>query len=421
MSASHVEDLIDFVAASPSSYHAAAEVGRRLTEAGFVQQDETQAWDSAPGGHFVIRDGSVVAWRIPEDADAESAFRILGSHTDSPTFKVKPTPDFRRAGWHQVGVEVYGGPLLNSWLDRESGVAGRVVDVEGATHLVRTEAILRIPQLAIHLDRGVNDQGVKLDKQFHTQPVWGVGDTERDLLRHLAEIVGVEATDIVGHDLFVFDVARGATFGPDHEFLACARLDNLSSVHAGLAALLATDQATGTIPVLAAFDHEEIGSGSRSGACGPLLADVLHRIGASLGAGLDELHRMYAGSVCLSADTGHAVHPNYVGHHDPDHHPLLNGGPLLKINANQRYATDAVGAGIWRRACAAAGVATQPFVSNNQVPCGSTIGPLTATRLGITTIDVGVPLLSMHSAREMAGVDDLTGLAAATRAYFADA
>ncbi|MGO1975233.1 MAG: M18 family aminopeptidase [Propionibacteriaceae bacterium] len=421
MPESHVNDLVDFVAASPSSYHAAAEVGRRLVEAGFVQQDETEAWDASPGGHFVIRDGSVVAWRIPESAGADVAFRILGSHTDSPTFKVKPTPDFRRAGWQQLGVEVYGGPLLNSWLDRESGVAGRVVDAAGGTHLVRTEAILRIPQLAIHLDRGVNDQGVKLDKQFHTQPVWGVGDTERDLLGHLAGIAGLGASNIVGHDLFVFDIARGATFGPDHEFLACARLDNLSSVHAGLVALLDADPTSGTIPVLAAFDHEEIGSGSRSGACGPILADVLDRIGNSLGADLDGLRRMYARSICLSADTGHAVHPNYVGHHDPDHHPLLNGGPLLKINANQRYATDAVGAGIWRRACAAAGVDTQPFVSNNQVPCGSTIGPLTATRLGITTVDVGVALLSMHSAREMAGVEDLSALARAATAFFAAA
>jgi aspartyl aminopeptidase len=416
---SHADDLIDFVAASPSSYHAAAEVARRLDEAGFVQQDERAAWDSTPGGHYVVRDGSLVAWRVPAAVDVLTGFRIVGSHTDSPTFKLKPAPDLRRSGWQQIGLEVYGGPLLNSWLDRELGLAGRVVDRCGTVHLVRTGAIMRIPQLAIHLDRGVNDEGVKLDKQLHTQPIWGAAD-DLDVLDHLATAAGLRGADAVaGHDVVAFDTARGGYFGAEDQFLACGRLDNLSSVHAGVVALLAADD-HGRIPVLAAFDHEEIGSGSRSGASGPILADVLHRIAVGLGADADGYHRALAASVCVSSDAGHAVHPNYPQRHDPANHPLANGGPLLKINANQRYATDAVGAAAWTAACAGVGVSVQPFVSNNQIPCGSTIGPLTATLLGVTTVDVGVPLLSMHSAREMCGVEDPYALSRALGSFMAE-
>ena len=413
----HVRDLGDFVTASPSSFHAAAEGARRLSAAGFAPQDETGEWDSCVGGHFLVRDGALVAWRIPEGAGPLSGFRVVGSHTDSPTFKLKPHPDLGGYGWQQLGVEVYGGPLLNSWLDRELGLAGRLFLRNGESRLVRTEPLLRIPQLAVHLDRGVNDEGVKLNKQQHTAPVWSVGHPELSILDELAERAGARGRDVLGYDIVAFDTAAPAVFGPRQEFFASGRLDNLSSVHASLAALLASRDGD-HITVLAAFDHEEIGSGSRSGAAGPILADVLTRIAHGLGASVDQRHRALARSCCLSADAGHAVHPNYAGRHDPANHPLLNGGPLLKINANQRYATDAAGAALWRRACERAGVPTQEFVSNNNVPCGSTIGPLTATRLGITTVDVGIPLLSMHSARELAGVEDPLALARAITAFF---
>lgn len=409
----HVEDLIDFVAESPTSFHAAAEGARRLEAAGFRRQSETEPFDATPGGHFLIRDGALMAWRIPEQINGDGRFTVIGAHTDSPGFKLKPSPNLSSAGWSGIGVEVYGGPLLNSWLDRELGLAGRLVTATGE-HLVKTGPIMRIPQLAIHLDRGVNDKGIKLDKQANTMPIWGL-EPEADILAHLAETAGIDVIEILGHDVVSFDTARGAVFGTDDEFLASGRLDNLSSVHAGLTALI-TAQQTAAITVLAAFDHEEVGSGSRSGAGGPILEDVLRGIATALGRDGDGLRRMLAASVCLSADAGHAVHPNYVGHHDPANQPLLNRGPLLKLNANQRYATDAVGTALWRRSCVQAGVATQDFVSNNDIPCGSTIGPITATRLGITTIDVGVPLLSMHSARELAGVDDLYALTRATTA-----
>lgn len=412
----HIADLADFVRESPTSFHAAAEGARRLAAAGFVEQSETEPFSAEPGGYWLIRDGALMAWRISDGASTDAGFRIIGSHTDSPTFKLKPRPDVGRAGWQQLGVEVYGGPLLNAWLDRELGLAGRLVTSDGSSHLVRTGPIMRIPQLAIHLDRGVNDNGVKLDKQFHTAPVWSVQNPDSDILAHLADLAGVDPAEVLGHDVLAFDTAAGARFGANEEFFASGRLDNLSSVHASLQAMINTP-ASDSITVLAAFDHEEIGSGSRSGACGPILADVLTRIALALGATGDQQHQMFSRSYCLSADTGHAVHPNYVGHHDPANHPLLNGGPLLKINANQHYATDAVGTALWRRACAEADVPTQEFVSNNQVPCGSTIGPLTATRLGITTVDVGIPLLSMHSAREMAGVEDPYSLTKAAGAF----
>lgn len=416
----HIEDLAGYVVGSPDPYHAVAEAGRRLTAAGFTQLDETAAWELGPGGWFVIRDGSLIAWRLGEDVRPGTGWRIIGSHTDSPTFKVKPRPDIRTAdGWQQVGVEIYGSPLLNSWLDRELGLAGRlVIDDGGAirTELVRTGPIMRIPQLAPHLDRGVNDNGLKLDRQQHTAPVWGVGRPDRSVLGELAELAGVERDRVLGFDVTAYDTAAPAIFGAADEFLAAGRLDNLSSVHAGLTALIDAEPGA-SIPVLAAFDHEEVGSSTRSGAAGPLLADVLHRIGAAIGAADQDHHRALAGSICLSADTGHAVHPNYPAHHDPQHRPLLNEGPLLKINAVQRYATDAVGTAAWRRACATAGVQTQEFVSSNAIPCGTTIGPMTATRLGITTVDVGIPLLSMHSVRELAGTADAYDLSRAMRAF----
>lgn len=413
----HIEDLAAFVTASPSSYHAAAEIARRAEEAGYTRIDEVDAWDVAPGGRYVVvRDGSAVVFALPEAAAATTPFTIIGAHTDSPGFKLKPKPTTHGpGGWWQLGVEVYGGPLLNSWLDRELELAGRLVTLEGDEHLVRTGSLLRIPQLAIHLDRGVNN-GLELDKQRHTQPVWGLGDAESaDILHALAARAGVEASQIGGYDIVVADTQEPRTFGHAQELFASGRLDNLLSAHAALVAQLQTEPRE-AITMYAAFDHEEIGSASRSGAAGPFLEDVLLRISAALGAGADERAQAFAASLHVSSDVGHAVHPNYPDRHDPANHPVAGGGPILKINASQRYATDAHGAAAWNAACEAAGVPMQEFVSNNAVPCGSTIGPITATRLGIRTVDVGVPILSMHSARELTAVVDPWYLSRAMRA-----
>lgn len=419
MASEHISDLIEFVQASPSSFHAAAEVAGRLAASGWSEQREESPWSAEPGGHYLVRDGAVVAWWVPEGLGADPGFRIVGTHTDSPGFKLKPEPTTGRAGWQQAGMEVYGGPLPNSWLDREFALAGRATLRTGEVVLVRTDAWLRIPQVAPHLDRSVNDQ-LALDRQQHLLPVFSVGHPELDLLSLVADAAGVRRNDIVGHDLYAAVTEAPRVFGPRGEFLASARLDNLSSVHAGLVALLAADEGE-DIAVLACFDHEEVGSASRSGGAGPLLEHVLLRIARAQGITGDGWHRMLARSSCISADAGHAIHPNYPHLHDPDHQPLLNAGPLLKTNANLRYTTDAVSGALWRRACDAAGVPVQVFVSNNAVPCGSTIGPMTAQRLGVTTCDVGIPLLSMHSTRELAGTADPGWLAAALEAHWSGA
>jgi aspartyl aminopeptidase len=409
----HLDDLASFVEASPSSYHAVAEAARRLTAASFAQLAESDEWRSAPGRYFVVRDGAIIAWATPDSAKPTTPFRIVGAHTDSPGFKLKPKPTTGSQGWLQAGVEVYGGPLLNSWLDRELEFAGRLVFDDGSTSLVRTGPFLRFPQLAVHLDRGVNADGLTLGPQQHMNPVIGTGDpASADIVGHLAGLAGRPASTVLGYDIVVADTAQPRTFGLDDRLFASGRLDNLSSVHAGLAAVIVAE-ATDVITVFAAFDHEEVGSESRSGASGSFLEEVLTRISP------DPIvrARAFASSWLLSADAGHAVHPNYPDRHDPANRPIVNGGPLLKINANQRYATDAFGAAEWSRACARAGVSFQEFVSSNAVPCGSTIGPLSATRLGIRTVDVGIPLLSMHSARELCGVDDPYALSAAVAAF----
>lgn len=417
----HIEDLAAFVTASPSSYHAAAEAARRAEEAGYTRLAEGEPWKIAPGGRYVVvRDGSVIAFALPADVGATTPFTIVGAHTDSPGFKLKPKPTTQGpGGWWQLGLEVYGGPLLNSWLDRELELAGRIVTLEGDEHLVRTGSLLRIPQLAIHLDRGVNNDGLTLDKQRHTQPVWGLGDAESaDILHALAARAGIDAAQIGGYDVVVADTQEPRTFGHMQELFASGRLDNLLSAHAALVAQLAAEPQR-SIAMYAAFDHEEIGSASRSGAAGPFLEHVLERISAALGADTEQRAQAFAASLHISSDVGHAVHPNYPERHDPVNKPVAGGGPILKINANQRYATDAHGAAAWNAACESAGVPTQEFVSNNGVPCGSTIGPIAATRLGIRTVDVGVPILSMHSARELTAVVDPWYLSRAMSAVLA--
>ncbi len=416
----HTDDLAAFVAGSPSPYHAVANVAERLEKAGFAKVAETDAWDGQAGGRYVVRGGAIVAWFVPEGAPPETPFRIVGAHTDSPNLRVKPRPDSGAYGWRQVAVEIYGGPLLNSWLDRDLGLSGRLALRGGGTRLVTVDrALLRVPQLAIHLDRRANE-GLVLDQQRHMQPVWGIGAVdEGGLIRFAAEEAEVEASEVVGWDLMVHDVQPPAYLGRDRELLAAARLDDQLSVHAGTAALAAAAGSPDLsyVPVLAAFDHEETGSESDSGAGGPLLGRVLERSVFARGGSYEDRARAFAATVCVSADTGHAVHPNYAERHDPTHLPMAGAGPIIKVNVNQRYATDGAGRGVFAEACERAGVPLQAFVSSNAMPCGTTIGPITAARHGITTVDVGVPILSMHSARELCGADDPFLLANALRAF----
>ncbi|MFF4405263.1 M18 family aminopeptidase [Streptomyces sp. NPDC001262] len=417
----HTDDLMSYLAASPSPYHAVANAAERLEKAGFRQVAETEAWDAAAGGRFVLRGGAIIAWYVPEGATPATPFRIVGAHTDSPNLRVKPLPDTGAQGWRQVAVEIYGGTLLNTWLDRDLGLSGRITLRDGTHRLVNVDRpLLRVPQLAVHLDRSVNQDGLKLDKQRHMTPIWGLGEvSEGDLIRFVAEEAGVDAREIGGWDLMVHSVEAPAYLGRDRELLAGPRMDNLLSVHAGLAALVAAAGSSSLpcIPVLAAFDHEENGSQSDTGAEGPLLGNVLERSVLARGGTFEDRARALAGSVCLSSDTGHAVHPNYSERHEPGHHPLPNKGPILKVNVNQRYATDGSGRAVFAAACERAGVPWQHFVSNNSVACGTTIGPITAARHGIHTVDIGVAILSMHSARELCGAEDPHLLASALTAF----
>ncbi|GGQ36849.1 putative M18 family aminopeptidase 2 [Streptomyces althioticus] len=419
----HTDDLMSFLAASPTPYHAVANAAERLEKAGFRQVAETDAWDGTAGGKYVLRGGAIIAWYVPEGAAAHTPFRIVGAHTDSPNLRVKPRPDSGAHGWRQVAVEIYGGPLLNSWLDRDLGLARRLSLRDGTTRLVDVDRpLLRVPQLAIHLDRAVNSDGLKLDKQRHMQPVWGLGEDVRDgdLIAFLEETAGLAEGSVTGWDLMVHPVEPPAYLGRDRELVAGPRMDNLLSVHAGTAALAAA-AARGPelpyIPVLAAFDHEENGSQSDTGADGPLLGSVLERSVLARGGTYEDRARAFAATVCLSSDTGHAVHPNYAERHDPTHHPRVDGGPILKVNVNNRYATDGSGRAVFAAACEKAGVPFQTFVSNNAMPCGTTIGPITAARHGIRTVDIGVAILSMHSVRELCGAKDPFLLANALTAF----
>ncbi|RKE20439.1 M18 family aminopeptidase [Streptomyces sp. TLI_171] len=417
----HTDDLIAFLAASPSPYHAVQSAAERLERVGFRRVRETDAWDGDSGGRYLVRGGALMAWYVPEGPGPATPYRVVGTHTDSPNLRVKPIPDTGSAGWRQVAVEIYGGVPLNTWLDRDLGLSGRLALRDGSTRLVHLdEPLLRVPQLAIHLDRQVNE-GLKLDKQRHLTPIWGIGDsTEGALLDYVAERAGLASADIAGWDLMAHDVQPPAYLGRDRELLAGPRLDNQLSVHAATAALAAVAEAGGPlpyIPVLAAFDHEETGSESDTGAQSPLLGNVLERSCYARGGTHEDRARALAGTVCLSSDMGHAVHPNYSERHEPGHHPLPNGGPILKVNVNNRYATDGVGRAVFAAACEKAGVPWQSFVSNNAMPCGTTIGPITAARLGITTVDCGIAALSMHSARELCGAEDPHYLAGAIKAF----
>jgi len=410
-----VEDLLSFLGASPSPYHAVESVADRLERAGFVEVDLGDSWVGG-GRSFVRRGGAIVAW-ADRDMAPETPFRIVGAHTDSPNLRVKPEPDLGVLGWRQVGVEVYGGALWNSWLDRDLGLSGRVVmsDGDGLVErlLLVDRPLARVPQLAIHLDRDVNGQGLKLNAQNHLTPVWGTGAVSPgDFARFVATELDADPDAIRGWDLMFHDLTPPTLLGRDRELIASARLDNLLSCWAGTEAITAaagtdrTNPGGGAVPVLCLFDHEEVGSTSATGADGALLSQILERSVAARDGSRDHFLRACPDSVCASVDMAHATHPNHPERHDPNHFVTIGAGPVVKLNANQRYATEASTHAVLVEACRRAEVPVQVFVSRNDQPCGSTIGPVTAARLGIPTVDVGVAQLSMHSARELCGAED---------------
>jgi aspartyl aminopeptidase len=417
-------DLLAFIDAAPSPFHAVQRAAAHLSSAGFVEVDEAGTWPTAGAtGHFLRRDGALVAWVGGDDAHPEGSFRLIGAHTDSPNLRIKPRPDTGRVGYRQLGVEVYGGALVNSWLDRDLGLSGRVAVRTSSgvdARLLRVDRpLLRVPQLAIHLDRELDQRGLLLNRQTQLTPVWGLGATsEGSFRRFLADQLGEDEAAILAWDVMAHDLTPSTTLGLDDELIAAPRLDNLCSCWAGTEALRSVAGTTASATsVLCLFDHEEVGSTSGQGAAGPLLPGVLERIVAGRGGDGAALRRALAASLCVSADMAHAVHPNYVERYEPDHHVSLNGGPVIKTNVNQRYATDALGAAAFRLACERAEVPVQEYVNRSDLPCGSTIGPLTAASLGVRTVDVGVAQLSMHSARELAGNEDPPRFVAALSAF----
>lgn len=419
------QGLIDFVDASPSPFHAVRTAAELLTAAGFTEVDEADAFPTAPGRHYLVRGGSLVAWSTAgRPVDPVRSFRVVGAHTDSPNLRIKPNPDIARAGWQLLGVEVYGGPLLSSWLDRDLGLSGRIAvreaDGRAGTRLLTVdEPVLRVAQLAIHLDRTQNE-ALHLNPQQHLVPLWGLGERPGDFRAWLGEQVDVAPADILAWDVMTHVAQPSRRIGRDLDLIAAPRLDNLATCRAGVAALLhAVDQDTPHVPVLALFDHEEVGSVSERGAQSGLLTDTLERLVRASGGSWEDHRRAVARSVVASGDMAHATHPNYADRHEPQHQIAVNGGPVLKVNAQLRYATDSVGAATVLLAGEQAGVPVQRFVVRTDLPSGSTVGPITSALTGATTVDVGAPLLSMHSARELCGADDAAMYAATLAAFLA--
>jgi aspartyl aminopeptidase len=401
--------MVDFVQASPSPFHAVEDVARRLDAAGFVEVDESAAPGpiTAGAGGYIRRGGAIAAWRAGTQAPASAGFRVAAAHTDSPNLRIKPKPDVSSEGYRQLGVEVYGGVLLATWADRDLGVSGSVIvqTPDGPKQrLFRYDRpIARIANLAIHLNRGVNKDGLKLNAQKHLAPIIGLGegDSFADWLCAQLGVQSVVAWELGLHDLHVPTIG-----GIDDEFIFAPRLDNLACCQTITQAFIGSQAAPHT-QVMALFDHEEIGSRSYRGAMGPLLKDLLSRIERDHERKAEGgMQRASANSWMVSCDMAHGVHPNYAAKHEPQHKPVLGGGPVLKAHAEQRYATEASTAARFRAACDAAGVPCQDFVSRTDLACGSTVGPMIAADLGIRTVDIGMAQLSMHSIREQCGADD---------------
>lgn len=429
-----VADLLSYIDRSPSPYHAVVETERRLKAHGFVRLDEAGLWDLAPGDRcYVIRnEGSLIAFETGAETPADAGFRIVGAHTDSPNLRVKPQADLDAHGYRQIGVEPYGGVLLHTWLDRDLSLAGRVtIQDSGVVRTVLLDfdrPLLRIPNLAIHLDRSVATEGLKLNPQQHMAPLLGLADGPAFHEFVASELraqgrADVAGSDVLAFDLMTYDTQSSTVSGARGEFIHASRLDNLASCHAALTALLDVSQQghAGATRVIAFYDHEEVGSRSAEGAGGPYLHDVLERVVDGFKGGVPQgLARALARSMLVSADMAHAVHPNYADRHEPEHRPRVGGGPVIKSNANQAYASDAATAGHFRALCLRLGVPVQQFVTRSDLRCGSTIGPITAARVGIRTVDIGNPMLSMHSCRELAGTADVDPMIQALAAFLAE-
>ncbi|MFV0317316.1 MAG: M18 family aminopeptidase [Microthrixaceae bacterium] len=425
---SHLEGLAGFIGTSPTPWHASLNGAAMLDRFGFSAVDPSSELSGAPGRGYIVRDGALVAWNgIP--GSGGQPMRMIGAHTDSPGLRVRPRPDRQRAGARQLVVEVYGGALVNSWLDRDLTLAGRVVlagagrDDGGARDPYHVELVhppgplARVPQLAIHLDRETHTEGLRLNPQLHLTPMWGLESGSLDgLVRYLCDLTGAGSPEeVLGWDLCLVDTQAPEVLGAERELFASPRLDDLACAYGAVVAL--GESAEGSVVVLS--DHEEVGSSSTTGADGTWFISVLERLAAGAGIERAELLRSISGSLFLSADMAHATHPNYPERHEDNHWVQMGAGPVIKYNSNQRYATDALGAAAFRSACTDAGVPVQEYSHRGDIACGSTIGPIIAAGLAVRTVDVGMPQLSMHSIRELMAVADVNHMVDSFRAWFA--
>jgi aspartyl aminopeptidase len=427
-----VQNLLDFIDASPSPWHAVKSIETRLSAVQFVKLDETAKWDVQPGGrYYVIRDdSSIIIFVLGQKPLPETGFKIIGAHTDSPGLRIKPNAATGADGLLRLGVEVYGGPILATFTDRDLSLAGRISYKDDKNNLVSQlvkfdQPLLRLPNLAIHMNRAVNEDGLKLHKQNELPLIlsaWAEGSLPHVYFSELLQQQsGCNTERILSWELAVHDTQKGVFWGGNSEFYADSQLDNLASCHAALQALLddATLEGDNTL-VCAFFDHEEIGSASSKGADGSFLTDVLQRIALSSESNREDFARTLAQSFMISADMAHAYQPNFPLAYDPDHKVTVNKGPVIKVNANQRYSTESVSQAMFVDWCEQVGVPYQTYSHRSDLGCGSTIGPITSARLGIRSVDVGSPLWAMHSIRESAGVLDHGYMISVMKRFFAD-
>jgi aspartyl aminopeptidase len=431
----HTQELLAFIDASPSPWHVVANLTERLDNLGFVALDETAPWQLRAGGHYyVVRDdSSIIFFALGEQPLDDTGFRILGAHTDSPGLRIRPNAGSCLEGFVRLGVEIYGGPILATFTDRDLSLAGRVsyktADGQIASGLLRFEqALLRLPNLAIHLNRGVNDDGLKLQKQNELPLLlskWTEAQLPPDYFTCLLQeqldssAEQISAEQILAWDLAVYDTQPGAFWGANQEFYADSQLDNLASCHAGLTAFLdASVLDSGNTVVCAFFDHEEIGSESHKGAAGSFLPDVLNRIALATGTPPEAYHQALARSLMVSADMAHAYHPNFPLAYEPEHKAIVNNGPVIKVNASRRYSSESGSEALFAHYCQEAGVPYQYYSHRCDLPCGSTIGPIASAKLGIRCVDVGNPMWAMHSLRESAGVLDHNYMILALKRFF---
>lgn len=424
-----IQDLLRFLQQSPTPFHAVANMATMLDAAGFTRLDEADHWQlEKQSSYYVLRnDSAIVAFKTGGQKLIESGIRLAGTHTDSPCLKIKPSPEITQQGYLQLGVEVYGGALLHPWFDRDLSIAGRV-DFQNADESLGSclinlqEPVAFIPSLAIHLDKTVHE-GRALNQQTELPPILLQAESEEEfsldqfLLQHITALSGCEsASKLLSHELLLYDCQPPALVGLRQQFVASARLDNLLSCFLACRALIESKDSHCSF--LVCNDHEEVGSASTSGAQGTFLKAVMERLVSSQQDAADAMERVIHQSVLLSIDNAHGVHPNYVDKHDDQHRPLLNAGPVIKVNANQRYASNSQSIALFKSICDRLKVNYQSFVMRSDMGCGSTIGPITATEIGLTTLDIGIASFGMHSIRELAGADDPAALYNVVTAYF---